>query len=506
MAKLSLLAALALATLAHSSVLVLSPHNTYGTWEGCGVSLAWWANVMGTSTSLADLAFNLSAQPVPITLAGQGQVLLPSLGFNIARYNAGATSLKPSQGRRIHLSSAMPAWKGIPLAWTDEAVPDPSQWDWGADANQTAMLVAAAARGASQLELFSNSPPWWQLANSNPSGADTGADDNLLPSQQKNFAYYLAQVAKHARDALGVSFTTVEAFNEPASTWWRATGTQEGCHFATPTQESVLALLSQQLAAAGLAGATRPAASDDNQVDEALKTWQTFSPATRALVGQVNVHGYEEGGDRAGLYSAVVLASHTALRDSEYGDGDGTGRTMAASLMADWAALHPNGWTYWQLLDEADGWGALRFSADQRALLGVNTKHYVLAQFSRHLRPGMTALGVSNEGSSSSAGAAPPAAAAWSPSTGVLALVLLNTGSASGSGLQVSLNLTAFGAVPDASSTAQWVTAVGSGTPTPGAAYTPVAGGAVRGGWLNVTVPAESVLTVEVQGVKAAAA
>jgi hypothetical protein len=333
-----------------AGALVLSPADAYGAFQGCGVSLAWWANVMGSTPdapALADLAFNLTAAPVSLTIGG-APTALPSLGFNIARYNAGATSSRASRGRHASLSPNMPAWKGIGLPWYDEAQPSPAAWDWAADASQVAVLRAAAARGARQLELFSNSPPWWQLANGNPSGADDGAQDNLLPAQRANFAAYLAGVAAHARDAWGVTFSTVEAFNEPASTWWRSTGSQEGCHFDVATQEAVVALLAQALAAAGLANTTAIAASDDNRVDEALATWRALGSATRSALAQVNVHGYQEGGDRAGLYQAVAVQGGKGLRDSEYGDGDGSGATMAASFLADWAALHPNGWTYWQ--------------------------------------------------------------------------------------------------------------------------------------------------------------
>ena len=472
-----------------SAGLTLSPTNSFGAFDGCGVSLCWWANVMGgqpSITSLMDLAFNFSRTPVPVTV-NNTPLLLPSLGFNIARYNAGATSSSPSGGRTISRSPNMPAWKGIGLPWSNEAVTSPELWDWGADASQIAVLRMAAARGARKLELFSNSPPWWQLANSNPSGASDGAQDNLLPAQQRNFAVYLASVAAQARDAWGVNFSTIEAFNEPASTWWRSTGTQEGCHFSVAAQEGVLALLAQEVASRGLALGL--AASDDNAVDEALATWKSFAPATRDAVAQVNVHGYEEGGDRAGLYAAVQ-ASHKALRDSEYGDGDGSGLTLASSFCADWAALHPNGWTYWQLLDEAQGWGALRFSAASRTLLAVETKHFVLAQFSRHLRPGMTALGT--------AGSSTPAAAAWSPATGVLAVVLLNVNA---SPVEVLVDMTAFASAPDSASTQQWRTDVASATPNPSAAYSLSQGQGVQGKKLRVTVPGRTVLSLEVEGV-----
>jgi galactan endo-1,6-beta-galactosidase len=120
-----------------------------------------------------------------------------------------------------------------------------------------------------------------------------------------------------------VNFTTVEAFNEPIATWWKADGTHEGCHFDAATQAAVLAELPAALAAAGVA--PRIAASDESRIDMAISTWGALGPSTRALIDQFNVHGYQEGGDRAGLYDAVVVKGGKVLHDSEYGDGDGTG-------------------------------------------------------------------------------------------------------------------------------------------------------------------------------------
>jgi hypothetical protein len=43
-------------------------------------------------------------------------------------------------------------------------------------------------------------------------------------------------IAAEAHQRWDITFDSVEAFNEPASDWWIATGTQEGCHFDPPTQ------------------------------------------------------------------------------------------------------------------------------------------------------------------------------------------------------------------------------------------------------------------------------
>ena len=63
--------------------------------------------------------------------------------------------------------------------------------------------------------------------NSNPSGAYNGYE-NLLPQGYRLHAIYLATVARHALVNWGITFQTVEAFNEPDINWaWN--GTQVGC-------------------------------------------------------------------------------------------------------------------------------------------------------------------------------------------------------------------------------------------------------------------------------------
>lgn len=71
---------------------------------------------------------------------------------------------------------------------------------------------------------------------------------------------------------------------------------------------------------------------------------------------------------------------------------------MVKNIMYDFLWLLPESWSYWQVFDETDGWGLLKFgnNADEgwwgenKARWKVNTKYFLLAQFSRHIRPGMT--------------------------------------------------------------------------------------------------------------------
>ncbi|MFD1272800.1 beta-1,6-galactanase [Streptomyces kaempferi] len=375
--------ALATGTARADATIAVNPATTYGKWDGWGTSLAWWANVFGARDDFADLFFTTRS----VTYNGTA---LPGLGLNIARYNLGACSANSVGGESMAASPDIPGYKQIEGYWQDWNNEDPtsSAWKWTADATQRAALTKATARGAAS-ELFANSPMWWMCLNHNPSGA-SGGGNNLQSWNYRQHASHLAAVALYAKNNWGVNFSTVEAFNEPSSNWWTATGTQEGCHADASVQSAVLPHLRDELDRRGLTG-TRISASDETNYDVARTTWNSFGSTTRALVDRVNVHGYQgSGGRRDLLYTDAVTTGGKALWNSEYGDGDGTGLSLASNLLLDFRWLHPTAWVYWQVMDPTAGWGMIKYDESTLTACAVETKLYVMAQFSRHIRPGMT--------------------------------------------------------------------------------------------------------------------
>jgi galactan endo-1,6-beta-galactosidase len=189
----------------------------------------------------------------------------------------------------------------------------------------------------------------------------------------------------------------VEPYNEPSAGWWQADGTQEGCHVSAGIQQQVLGYLRTELDARGLPGVA-VAASDENSYDAATATWTGFAAATRAKVGRVNVHGYQTGDSgaaRRGLYAAVRGAGKK-LWQTEYGEGFAHGLYLAYNLSADLRHLHPTAWCYWQPVD-ASTWGLVKATyTDPTTATGtlgdVANKYFVLAQYTRHIRPGMRIL------------------------------------------------------------------------------------------------------------------
>ena len=365
------------------------PSSTTGTWEGWGTSLCWWAKVFGDRDDIADLLFTTRAVKF-------GDELLPGLGLTVARYNAGACSGDEVDGRRMVVSKTIRPFRQIEAFWLDGKNPDPasSSWNWNVDAKQRAMLKKARDRGADRFELFSNSPPWWMCANRNPSGAAKADQENLPPERHADFAHYLAAVARRARDQWGVAFTSVDPFNEPSAHYWHADGKQEGCFFECSSMAAFLPVFRAALDRQGLASLPI-AASDETSYDHAVETWNAFSPETRALVSQVNVHGYQgRGGQRDRLHDLVVRQAGKRLWNSEYGDPRADGLDLAANLQLDLHWLRPSVWCYWQPFDGGanGGWGLIPADLDRAKIGRANPKFFVLAHYSRHIRPGMRLL------------------------------------------------------------------------------------------------------------------
>jgi galactan endo-1,6-beta-galactosidase len=333
---------------------------------------------------LADIFFTLNSTQ----LGGQN---LPGIGFNIARHNLGASSFNTYNGEKMIVSRTIKSWRQMEGHWLDWNSTDPASksWSWSVDANQRAMMQKARDRGANHFELFSNSPMWWMCKNKNPSGASDGSE-NIQSWNLNDHAVYMATVAKYAKDHWGITFESVEPFNEPIANWWTADGKQEGSHVSVATQATIINNLRTELDNRGLTSAII-SASDESLYDQAISTWQGLGATTLAKVKRINVHGYQYGSGRRDTLYSDVSSRGQKLWNSEYGENDGTGKQLVSNLLLDFRWLRPTAWVYWQAIDNT-GWGLIQGDLDAASVGSVNTKYYVLAQFTRHIREGMRIL------------------------------------------------------------------------------------------------------------------
>ena len=80
------------------------------------------------------------------------------------------------------------------------------EWDWGADAGQVWVLLAARVRGARVFEAFSNSPPFWMTVSGRASGHALPFRGNLRPGREQQFVEYLVAVLDWFRRAHSLTF------------------------------------------------------------------------------------------------------------------------------------------------------------------------------------------------------------------------------------------------------------------------------------------------------------
>ena len=199
-----------------ATTVTVSPYDVYeingGKFEGWGTSLCWWANRVGYSDTLAQLAADTFFSP-------------DGLGLNIARFNIGGGD-DPSHTHITRTDSNMPGY----TKYNNGSV----TYDWSADANQRNVLQRCikAAGDDMIVEMFSNSPPYYMTNSGCSSGAVKSSENNLRSDKYTDFAEYLAEVTAHYEKDWGIHVQSITPMNEPYTDYWGAySNKQEGCHF-----------------------------------------------------------------------------------------------------------------------------------------------------------------------------------------------------------------------------------------------------------------------------------
>ncbi len=353
-------------------------------FQGWGVSLCWWANIVGGYSNrdeYADLIFN-------------------TLKLNIVRYNIGGGENPNHPHTKMRSYAAMQGFE-----------PSPGVWDWDADRNQRWILKAAVARGVNRIEAFANSPPYWMTVSGSVTGGHDGSA-NLKESCEQDFAAYLAEVVRHLSQSDGVTFDTVTPVNEPSSGWWKYGGRQEGCHIGAHQEDRLIILLRAELNKRGLY--TLIDTPEDNDEKATINDLRNYTRQGLMCIGQIATHSYGAN-DPEGLHS-LALYLHKPLRQSEYGDGEETGLKTARRIHDDLVHLRPLSWCLWQAV--GGSWGlldnSLRPGASQT--ISISQKFYSFEQFTRFIRPGFDIIACGDHNS----------VAGYDPESQTLVIVTVN--------------------------------------------------------------------------------
>jgi O-glycosyl hydrolase len=348
---------LQLPTPSSSLTVTIDPSIKYQHFEGWGTSLCWWAVQAGK--------WNEKNREALI-----GAIVDPDtgLGYNCFRYNIGGGD----QPGHSHLSEAraVPGFK-------------PSEnglYDWTADQNQRNILLGIASRGTNQIfEAFSNSPPWWMTVSGCVSGNSNGAD-NLKPAYFPAFAEYLTTIVKQYRDTWGITFRTIEPFNEPSSGYWKTNGGQEGCGFKN-RQSQMVKELGKQLVAKGLYPQTSVSAADETSLEHTITALRSYDDSAFSFLSQINSHSYSGWKFRKAVDS-LAKARGKILWQSESGplekgtDPSDITMWMSHVIIQDLRVMKANAWIDWQVGDPVGDWMTIQLDHTRQTF--KYTKRYYL--------------------------------------------------------------------------------------------------------------------------------
>ena len=432
-----------------------SPFNN-GVFEGWGTSLCWWANRVGYSDKLSDLAVDAFFDQTK------------GLKLNIVRYNIGGGD-DPSHRHITRSDSNMPGF-AQPIRDDNGAfeVDDDGiaiyQYDWERDRNQMNVLTKICRRNPDALiEVFSNSPPYfmtWSGCSSGGSGSHK--DNNLRPEYVPVFAEFLADVVKHMREDLHIKLNSIDPFNEPSSGYWGAySNKQEGCDIKDNNLKSrIIVELDKALRKRGVRDGILLAVADETSMDLSIDTYRALSPEAKKAVDRINTHSY--GGSRRAELQALAKAEKKHLWMSEV---DGTGLVggqaagdmgsplwLATRIITDMNDMMPSAWVIWLVVDRHRSnfnrmelnntslrgayWGTGIFDHIEEKLL-VGKRYYAFGQFSRYIRPGDRIIASS-----------PSTLAAWNRESGRIVVVAVNGAAEE---RPMTFDLAAFPGIPAAS-------------------------------------------------------
>ena len=441
---------------------VVDPAKKYQLFEGWGTSLCWWAEKTG-AWSEANYTKLLGAVADPDT----------GLGYNIFRYNIGGGD----QPGHNHLTkgdggAAVPGYKPT----------EKGAYDWTADKNQRNILFGLNKLVKKPIyEAFSNSPPWWMTNSGCVAGGVNGAD-NLKSDYFDDFADYLSEVALHFKTEWGITFRTVEPFNEPSAGWWAANKDQEGCGFKS-RQSDMIIELGKALKKKGLFPETSVTGADESSIADALKQFNGYSSEARSYMFQMNTHSYDGYSSRQGMYEAA-FAADKRIWQSESGPLHRGNSTlditlwMADVILHDLRDMKANAWVDWQLSDPAANWQTIKVDHSKQTFTYA-PRYYMHKTFTQAIRPGSRFIDSDNSNT-----------LAAIREDGSLVLVILNT---SGSAVNYSFDLGKFGSIGTKAKVNRF---------TLPAALKADSDIAVSNKTLNVTASALSIVTLVVDGAK----
>lgn len=336
-----------------------TPSTKYQVMKGWGVSLCWWANIVGgmPQTSIDDIANRIAVQA----------------NLNFFRFNIGGGDNPTCQwGNHMRKDGGnMPGYRPFYANGQGWGVVNVNN-DYRQIAVMNKLADLRSPYGDIITEMFSNSPPYFMTKTYCTAGEWNGSE-NLSPGFEDDFADYLCSVTKTLRTAHpNWNIKYIEPFNEPYSNWWKAGNDQEGCKILHNTQATILWRLWQSQQTYGISDIGL-VASDCNTVAESRTNvydlWANHLNEYNGL-SAIATHTYAgTWQDKANLYTDVANTGKSVWQ-TETGPLSWTLPSggqwwwrhydMAYRMIEDIRNLKCQVWCNWQALSIDDGWGLVQ--------------------------------------------------------------------------------------------------------------------------------------------------
>ncbi len=346
-------------------------------FEGWGTSLVWFANATGNYP--ADVR-----QKLFDAVFGED-----GLNLNIARYNIGGGNasdvpsyLRPGGAVPGFWNPDLPATDAngaitsnyadrarYKAAWNPD---DPNAYDFSKDSAQRWWLDALKGK-VTHWEAFSNSPPYFLTQSGYASGGiNSATSEQLAPADMDKFAGYLVNVVDELEKKHGITFDTIDPFNEPNTNYWQTQipngatwptgGRQEGAHIGPQAQDAMVKALAARLAQSSTTTDAVISAMDETNPGIFSTNWNAWSAQSKSLVDQLNVHTYGTDGRQVvrdiakaadkPLWMSEVEGNWTAQNKGFVTDDIENGLGMAQHIVGDLRELEPDAWVFWQPVED----------------------------------------------------------------------------------------------------------------------------------------------------------
>jgi O-glycosyl hydrolase len=266
-------------------------------------------------------------------------------------------------------------------------------FDWDNPKHQEILwkIRGAAERGA---RMWANwySVPYWMTVSGCTAGHTDGSMNNLKTDMEGRFAEHVCRVLAHFRDAWNVNFDFLNPINEPEANWWVYGGGQPGCRVTDDQAIRIFEQLNAKLPIYNLS--PKLVAYDSAYTNTAAYLNTLLNSPIGGDLDVLSCHQYVTS-DAAMRQWAYLAARHDKkLWQTEWGDWDNAqypGKTPGGDpleQMKNYAAkihealntLNVSGWVIWEP----------EFLFDSQTKSFVPRKSYwAVAQYSRHVRPGM---------------------------------------------------------------------------------------------------------------------